>query len=336
MNAVMEKLVICLSMIALFVSCGKENSTSGSTIDIVTGEIRVSERSVAIYGYLNAGMPTRNLCQFGILYSENENPTMENGVFVFAEELDTDNKFEVVLKHLVPDSQYYCRAFLKNAPGVFMYGNVVTFRTVNFEVPDGAVDLGLSVFWATCNLGASKPEAYGHYFQWAGIVDVDDLNKYVYWMNCPFHIGDDDTGWTKYMLLEHRSGCYENIKPDNKSVLDPEDDAAHVSLGGGWRMPTSAEYEELLEYCTSEWTTVNGVKGVRFTSSINDNSIFLPAGGFRCDNRISGAGTSGNYWSSSRSSTMVNSCCLFFYSGNKVSIDDGARWKGMTVRPVSE
>ncbi|MBR3076094.1 MAG: hypothetical protein IKH11_10140, partial [Bacteroidales bacterium] len=85
---------------------------------------------------------------------------------------------------------------------------------------------------------------------------------------------------------------------DNKTVLDPEDDAAHVNWGGSWRMPTAEESDELITKCTWTWTTQNGVNG-RLVTGPNGKSIFLPAAGLRYDTYLGSAGSNGYYWSSS-------------------------------------
>ena len=102
------------------------------------------------------------------------------------------------------------------------------------------VDLGLSVKWASCNLGASKPSEYGGYYQWAGTEDVSDLSICLDWNNCPYHTGSEQRlGWTKY----NTKWSYGTV--DNKTVLESMDDAASVALGEKWRMPTIEEWEEL-------------------------------------------------------------------------------------------
>ncbi len=146
------------------------------------------------------------------------------------------------------------------------------------------VDLGLSVKWATFNVGASKPEEYGDYFAWG---ETEPKDKYS-WSNYKWCNGSSST-LTKY----NTSSSYGTI--DNKTVLDPEDDAAHVNWGGIWRMPTDAEWTELRNSCTWTWTSQNGVNG-RMVTGPNGNSIFLPAaGGYR----FKDVGSCGAYWSSS-------------------------------------
>ena len=125
------------------------------------------------------------------------------------------------------------------------------------------VDLGLSVKWATCNLGAFKPTEYGGYYQWAGTEDVSDTSIYLDWSNCPYHTGSSSSsGWTKYNM----DPSYGTV--DDKTVLESMDDAAFVVLGGKWRMPTDAEWSELrnTDNCSWTWTSIDGVNGYKVQS----------------------------------------------------------------------
>ena len=135
------------------------------------------------------------------------------------------------------------------------------------------VDLGLSVKWATCNVGASKPEEYGDYFAWG---ETQPKNTYD-WSTYKWCNGSYDTQ-TKYCT----KSSYGTV--DNKTQLELSDDAARANWGGSWRMPTDAEMTELREQCTWTWTTQNGVYGYKVTSKksgYTNKSIFLPAAGYR-------------------------------------------------------
>ena len=120
---------------------------------------------------------------------------------------------------------------------------------------------------------------------------------------------------------------------DDKTVLDPEDDVAHVKWGGSWRMPTKAELDELCNNCTWSWTTLNSVNGCKVTSKTNGNSIFFPVAGDRYGTH---RGSDGNYWSGSLDgSSSHNAYLLFFYRGN-YDWDYRNRCDGRSVRPVSK
>ena len=186
------------------------------------------------------------------------------------------------------------------------------------------VDLGLSVKWATCNVGASSPEEYGGYYAWGEINEKDDYGWDTYrWCN-----GTYDS-MTKYCTND----SYGTV--DNKSLLDPEDDVAHVKWGGSWRMPTRAEQDELRNNCTWTWTTLNGVNGYQVTGP-NGNSIFLPAAGYRNGTGVYSRGGLGYYWSSSLSSNYSNYAYRLDFNDSSYDWYSYYRYYGLSVRPVSQ
>ncbi len=132
-----------------------------------------------------------------------------------------------------------------------------------------SVDLGLSVKWATMNIGANKPEDFGDYFAWGETSAKDTYSIANY-----KHVNPADSTLTKYCINA------EYGKVDGRVLLDEIDDAA--ANWGGWRMPTFQEWYELMTECTWESTTQNGVKG-KLVTGPNGNSIFLPIGGCRYD-----------------------------------------------------
>ena len=188
------------------------------------------------------------------------------------------------------------------------------------------VDLGLpsGIKWATCNVGANTPEEYGGYYAWGETEEKTNYDWGTYKWSFAF-----STSLTKYCT----DSDFGSV--DNKTVLDPEDDVAHVKWGGSWRMPTWAEQNELLTECTWTWTTLNGVKGYRVTGP-NGNSIFLPAAGERYGAVLDYRGTSASYWSSSLNYYYsVTASYLYFYS-DKYDWSDFMRYLGRSVRPVSK
>ncbi len=188
-----------------------------------------------------------------------------------------------------------------------------------------AVDLGLSVKWATCNVGATKPEEYGDYFAWG---EVKPKKQYD-WSTYKYCRGTSET-LTKYCT----SSSYGIV--DNKTVLDPSDDAATVNWGGSWRMPTQAEQFELKDKCKWRWTTQNGVKGYKVVGP-NGNSIFLPAAGLMDGTSLSCVGSRGCYRSSLLDTRI--SCLAFsmsFYSITVIWWTYNYRYLGQSVRPVCQ
>ena len=219
---------------------------------------------------------------------------------------------------------------------VFEKGKYYVYNSVTgtFTVPSmengnqhiEAVNLGLSVKWATCNLGATCPEEYGNYYAW-GETEIKDsyaMSTYKWYGSL------NPVTLTKY----NTNSSYGDV--DNKTVLDAEDDVAQMKLGGNWRMPTDAEWTELRESCTWIWTTLNGVSG-RLVTGPNDNSIFLPATGRRSDDSFYSVGSKGYYWSSSIES--VDPYCaryVAFDSDGVYRENYRVRYTGLSIRPVSE
>lgn len=192
-----------------------------------------------------------------------------------------------------------------------------------------AVDLGLpsGLLWATCNVGASKPEECGGYYAWGETEEKTDYSWDTYkWCN-----NGRDEDLTKY-CAESLSGTF-----DNKTLLEAEDDVATVKWGGSWRMPTRAEQDELRNECTWEWTELNGVYGCKVTGP-NGNSIFLPAAGSRHDTRISYVGRYGYYWSSSLNDSVSYgfSTYYFYFDANYFNWDNCSREQGLSVRAVCD
>ena len=185
------------------------------------------------------------------------------------------------------------------------------------------VDLGLSVKWATCNVGATKPEETGYFFAWG---ETRPKAKYD-WSTYKWCEGSYDTQ-TKY-CADSDDGTV-----DNKTILELSDDAANVNWGGSWRMPTKAEQDELRTECTWTWTTQNGVDGYKVTSKTNGNSIFLPAAGCRLYSDLGIAGSDGIYWSCSLSTYYSNDAYVLDFNSNDVDWSDYNRNYGRSVRPV--
>ena len=169
------------------------------------------------------------------------------------------------------------------------------------------VDLGLSVKWATCNLGASKPEEYGDYYAWG---ETETKTNYG-WSTYKWCKGDYDK-LTKY-CPSNKSGYWAGYgSPDGKTSLELSDDVAHIKLGGKWRLPTDAEWTELRERCKWTWTSTNSVNGYKVTGP-NGNSIFLPAAGYRYDTLLVDVGSYGEYRSSSLYTGYPNVAYYVFF-----------------------
>ena len=190
------------------------------------------------------------------------------------------------------------------------------------------VDLGLpsGTLWAICNIGATSPEDYGDYFAWG-----ETEPKEVYsWATYKWCNGATYNTLTKYCP---NSDYGANGFVDNKTELDPTDDAAYVNWGPSWRMPTMGQQEELCEECTWQWTTLNGVNGYMITGS-NGKTIFMPAAGYRWNDSLDDAGSYGCYWSRTLySSSPYYAYSLYFDSGYVYWFYD-YRNSGFPVRAV--
>ena len=205
----------------------------------------------------------------------------------------------------------------------------------------GYVDLGLSVKWATCNVGAEQPEDFGNYYAW-GEIETKDTYSWATYKHCK---GTSDTQ-TKYVKYYYEYG-YRGFR-DNKYVLDLEDDVAHVKWGGGWRMPTLDEMQELTDKCYMYSTTLNGVNGFIIKSKVEgytDCRIFLPAAGLLNDYGLDYETYYGLYWTKTNDTSDFDgaSGITLRPNGGSVSVyiaDNNhsssiiKRYYGFSVRPV--
>lgn len=185
------------------------------------------------------------------------------------------------------------------------------------------VDMGLSVRWGTCNVGAASPEEYGYYFAWGEVETKDyyNLNNYKWAASV--------TG----MILKYCTNSFlGNV--DNKTLLEPEDDAAHVICEDMWRMPTEDEFNELIDNCSITWTSSKGVYGVEFISMINGNSIFIPAAGYYYNYEEKDASYFGYYWTSSLDIDDSTRGKQFAFNEDGHIISGSTRYFGQTIRPV--
>ena len=190
------------------------------------------------------------------------------------------------------------------------------------------IDLGLpsGTLWACCNVGASKPEDNGGYFAWG---ETQTKSNYS-WDTYKYCNGSSNT-LTKY--------CTDSSKGvvDNKTELDPSDDAATVNWGAYWQMPSYDQLNELLHstYTSTNWTTQNGVNGILVTSMSKGNSIFLPAAGFISNTSNSWLDKRGYYYSRSLDTNLSSGAYDVRFDSNRIdSSDDDSRYFGQSVRPV--
>lgn len=212
----------------------------------------------------------------------------------------------------------------KNFKAGSAYSLNATINTIIDNSPAEPIDLGLpsGIKWASCNVGATKPEEYGDYYAWGEVEEKDSYDKdnYKY-----FEYVTNESGFT-----------IENWINIGSEISGTEYDVVHVKWGGKWRIPTREEFNELTENCTFTWSKYNDVYGALFTSKINGNWIFLPACG-QIRNKINSSPSSGHYSSGTRYDDY-NGFTFEFYS-------NGASWGpdyfigrtyGNSIRPVTE
>ena len=207
---------------------------------------------------------------------------------------------------------------------------VPSFALSGYENGYEWVDLGLSVKWASCNLGAKTPEHNGDYYAWG---ETETKSDYNYTCSNLKYCTDSSRNhcFSKY-VPSHKSRYWSGSGiPDNKSVLDPQDDAAHVKLGGSWRMPTDSEWTELRKKCKWTWTgrgyKVNGPSG---------KSIFLPVARYIDGESRDYARFKGYYWSSSLDTGSPYFAWHVFFDSYGVDRDYSPRYIGQSIRPVSD
>ncbi len=195
-----------------------------------------------------------------------------------------------------------------------------------------AVDMGLSVKWASCNVGATSPSEYGDYYAWGETATKSDYT----WKTYKWCDGSSDT-FTKYFFpVEDKTDDKSADKPKTKTLyLEYSDDVARQKWGGEWRIPTDKEWMELQNNCTWEWTSQSGVFGYKVTSKKNGNNIFLPAAGYKISTGFFGAGDNGGYWSSSLTPDghQLGAWRVYFNSRDICGYDH-SRFMGRSVRPV--
>ena len=304
----MKKIYLIMTLVALMVSCGPKvdtpilNTNEVSEITLTSaqcgGKILTSGNSI--------------VTERGVCWSTEQNPTVLDSHTNDGKGLGS---FTSNLENLTENTTYYVRAYATITEGITTYGNEVSFTTLDSnyeEVETGEinghayVDLGLSVKWATCNVGANSPEEYGQYFAWG---ETNPKTEFT-----------EENSLTNKKHMEDFSG-------------DEQDDAAAANWGGGWRMATSDEYTELINDCT--WILVEN-EGYKVTGP-NGNSIFIPTSGFYNGSSLDNSGTYS--WSSTPCNEYdndVQSKAFCIYADFIFVSNLADRYVGATVRPVVE
>ena len=239
----------------------------------------------------------------------------------------------------------YCKVSATWADDITQGFPNMGFRLVLAAAPQPvAIDMGNGLKWANMNVGARTETDYGDYFAWGENMTYyqegySQENPCTHWIG-----GKTGYNWDSYSLCNGTntsmikyctSDSYGNV--DNKTELERINDAASANWGGNWRTPTDAEWTWLRENCTWTWTTQSGVNGMLVQSNVagyTDNTIFLPAAGYRYRAGLSSAGSDGYYWSSSLYESYSNLARYVFFSSGGVSGYSDSRIYGLSVRPV--
>ena len=229
---------------------------------VATGDAQnITHNSATILCSANYNYKESLGIQPGIIYSTGSNTDYynKNKLLGTEEQISdfTNSECKVTLENLKPFTKYYYQAFAKSEGDKYSYGEIKSFTTTGNYTAGDAVDLGLSVKWANRNIGASSPENIGYRFYWGGIVPCED---YYY-----------QADWHDFSLSTLMNQGYI----DEDYNLCPSYDAASQLWGGKWRMPTSAECQELLDKCEWKKTTKNGLS-VYLVTGPNSNVIYMP------------------------------------------------------------
>lgn len=293
--------------------------------------VKVMSTSAIVQGRIFcANDKVKKLGKWGVIYSKNKNGlSLDNcdGI-AYANELD----FDVKLTKLEPKTTYYYKAFYKfNSKNhedlVFSYGDpkaesytTSDFWTYDFttkELPDDAVDLGLSVLWANHNVGAAIETESGGLYGWA---DASGTNT-------SFEVmADDGSTWT--------SPLYGGSNPPTDICGNAAYDIARNKWGGKWRLPSEKEIAELIDSCKTEWVSMAGCAGMRFTSNVNGESIFLPAAEDRLGTDKRETGSTGYYWTGTLYAGSKRNAYRLTFGRNGADYGSYPRYIGHSVRPV--
>ena len=280
--------------------------------------------SACLNAVLNVDESSYSSIQFGFSYGLAGRT--DNWMTRWAQTKDDWGWYKLDISNLEAGTEYAFKS-IAQVDGLLFEGETLTFTTLSPQLDSvGAVDLGLSVKWASGNLTASgldSPTGLGDCFAWGETSPKYDYKSDTYVF-----------GWPP----EKYNGT------DSLRILKPEDDAAHMILGGNWRMPTHKEFEELFGWCDLEYTTIENQKGVLLTSILNGESIFLPAAEKIVDNHFRNTHEDmGFYWTSG-----VDHLSHSIYDGVSYCLGRDIahravgflalelRRRGLSIRPVME
>lgn len=306
---------ICLLMAGglLFSSCDKD-----ADLPITVSIIKITPSAYSVmFDVEYSGVSSPQTAEFGVFASFSGIPSIDNHNFVVTtEHLNPVNKkVDMKLHYLSPVTAYVVVPYVK-AGDKYYYGEVVEFTTREEPVlQSGAIDLGLSVKWASCNIGASEPGECGNYYAWGEISAKTFYNL-------------GTCLWYNISVPNIRSlGVI-----DRNNNLTSANDVARQTLGGSWRMPSLTEIDELLDKCLLDWYSLNG-RGGSLIVGPNGNYIFLPVGGYRDNATLLKTDSEGRYWSATANQHKSR---YLYISSSLTNPCECSRKYGYTIRPVTK
>lgn len=352
------------SMLSIFTSCEKDEPAPPLAPNVKDVEIvevtNIRVESATFKGVINKDLSDCDNYEFGVYVNYSANDVRdyiewgEISEYLYKADVLVNGEFSVEVEGLDAGETYYYSAYLIINNDLYIFENDKVFSFKDFTTLESSqsdafghtyVDLGLpsGIKWATCNLGAEKPEEIGDYYAWGD----------TYWSANYFGIevydfikngSVDFTGINKYTIPDNNlDGIWYdkegNFIGDNKRVLSYEDDAARYQWGGDWRMP---RYQDFLELFNENYTTVanvtyDGVKGLQITSKKNGNSIFFPYTGVGVEYEVISQDIVCKYWTNNLSDegtqyadswTFVEG--LYDYGFSEPTL----RYSGLPIRPV--
>jgi hypothetical protein len=279
---------------------GEVKSFVTTNAQVVTGEASdVTAVAAKLSGSISGidGLPSSTKISSGMMVSKEDSSTID-GSKLYANATTAAGNFSTQGDGYVPSNKYNCRAYLKLNDG-YVFGEQKTFTTAD-QNPT-YVDLGLSVQWASCNLGATTPSGLGGYFGYGDITGLQTSTNVVL-----YGTAADIYGNGAYDI------CAKNLRG---------------------RLPNFAEMKELFDNTTHEWTSQDGVAGMKFTAK-NGNSIFLPAAGQRKGMDMSETGSLGLYWAGAINQNATDYAYTMSLTSDKATWGSSARYMGLSIRPV--
>ena len=334
--------LLLAAMMVLAVSCKKGPKVGTPSVNTLAAT-EIGPESARLNAKIDFAGVTWASVNFGFFWGTTEDA---EGTYTMGEGfLDETNTYSAAIMGLTPETEYWFKAFVE-IDGKSYSGGIQNFMTGVIRIPDDVVDLGMvlsrgdgttyTLYWAKSNLCetglCANPEDYGDYYAWG---ETETKSSYT-WITYKWCDDGYESRLNKYCTVSSY-GNVDNITELQRGENEGEtvDDVARAKLHGKWRMPTDAEWRELISRCSKSWTTQNGIYG-RLLTAPNGNSIFLPAAGYWYDTSFSDAGSSGYYWSSSLNTMNPSYACIVLLSSDNISRSGCSRFPGFSIRPVWE